>query len=236
MAWQWSVASRMARRSGGGVLSPVSLTSMLGIILGVTSLIVVLSITEGFESAFEDRILGFHPHVVVLDGPSRQFVTYREASEQIRSVSDVEEVSPSTFNEMLLAGKSGRVGVSVKGLPLTGLKNLLDSGVEWEGELNLLDATLGAELKDGEWSYTNPVAGTSWTVLHAEDQTPVVIRAPSARPAPGRAHVRVIQWDGSKGMWCTVDGDEVWVPAAQEGASRSVEVTPGSSRVRCGRW
>ena len=73
-------------------------------------------------------------------------MTYREASEQIRSVSDVEEVSPSTFNEMLLAGKSGRVGVSVKGLPLTGLKNLLDSGVEWEGErLNLLDATLGAE-------------------------------------------------------------------------------------------
>ena len=51
----------------------------------------------------------------------------------------------------------------------------------------------------------------------------------------GAPILRVIQWDGSKGMWCTVDGDEVWVPAAQEGASRSVEVTPGSSRVRCGR-
>ena len=114
----------------------------------MTSLIVVLSITEGFESAFEDRILGFHPHLVVLDGPSRQFTTYREASERIRGIRGVEEVSPSTFNEMLLAGESGRVGVSVKGLPLPGLRGLLKSGVEWSGDLDALDDTLRPRCKE----------------------------------------------------------------------------------------
>ena len=88
-----------------------------GIVLGVTSLIVVLSAHWRFEKAFQERILGFHPHLVVLDGPSGSFQNTTEAVEAIKSLPQVQHVSPSTYNEMLVAGKRGRAGISVKGLP-----------------------------------------------------------------------------------------------------------------------
>ncbi|MBI2381078.1 MAG: lipoprotein-releasing ABC transporter permease subunit [Gammaproteobacteria bacterium] len=48
-------------------ISFISLTSMLGIALGVTVLITVLSVMNGFERELRDRILGVTPHVMVSD-------------------------------------------------------------------------------------------------------------------------------------------------------------------------
>jgi lipoprotein-releasing system permease protein len=46
-------------------ISFISLTSMLGIALGVTALITVLSVMNGFEKELRYRMLGMSPHVVV---------------------------------------------------------------------------------------------------------------------------------------------------------------------------
>lgn len=52
-------------------VSFISLTSMLGIALGVTALITVLSVMNGFEKELRDRILGMVSHATIygLDGP-----------------------------------------------------------------------------------------------------------------------------------------------------------------------
>ncbi len=82
------VAERIIRTRKEQSISVISIISVLGIILGVTSLTVVLSITGGFQEAFQDRILGLHPHVVVLDSPAGNFQEYREAMADLRTVPD----------------------------------------------------------------------------------------------------------------------------------------------------
>ena len=46
-------------------ISFISMTSMLGIALGVTALITVLSVMNGFEKELRDRILGMASHATV---------------------------------------------------------------------------------------------------------------------------------------------------------------------------
>ena len=46
-------------------ISFISLTSMLGIALGVTALITVLSVMNGFERELRDRILGMASHASI---------------------------------------------------------------------------------------------------------------------------------------------------------------------------
>jgi len=229
--WEWSVASRMIRSKGRGAFSAVSWTSMLGIILGVTSLVVVLSITGGFERAFQERILGFHPHLVVLDSPSRSFEEYREAVVDLLEVPEVEDVSPSTYNEMLIAGRKGRAGISLKGLPLAGLEKLLNGGVEYAGELSLLDDTLQVETSGAQPSFKNVVVGTSWSVLvRPEGQSPLVVRDRGTRAEPGQARVRFVHTNGSEGMWLDASGERVWVPGSD--VSRGVDLAPGTLTIK----
>jgi lipoprotein-releasing system permease protein len=52
-------------RPGNRFLSFISLVSLLGMMLGVTALIVVVSVMNGFDSELKRRILGVIPHVVI---------------------------------------------------------------------------------------------------------------------------------------------------------------------------
>ena len=40
--------------------------SVAGVAFGVMALTIVMGVTSGFQAAFQDRILGLYPHVVVL--------------------------------------------------------------------------------------------------------------------------------------------------------------------------
>jgi len=46
-------------------ISFITLTSVLGIALGVTALIAVLSVLNGFESELRERILGMTSHTTI---------------------------------------------------------------------------------------------------------------------------------------------------------------------------
>ncbi|MDA8621707.1 lipoprotein-releasing ABC transporter permease subunit [Psychrosphaera sp.] len=60
------IAQRYAKASKEGkFVGLISLFSKAGITLGVLSLIVVISVMDGFEGLLKDRILGSVPHVVV---------------------------------------------------------------------------------------------------------------------------------------------------------------------------
>ncbi len=47
-------------------ISIVTFISIIGIMVGVTALIVVLSVMTGFEETLREKILGLNAHVVVL--------------------------------------------------------------------------------------------------------------------------------------------------------------------------
>lgn len=225
------VAERIIRTRKEQSISVISIISVLGIILGVTSLTVVLSITGGFQEAFQDRILGLHPHVVVLDSPAGNFQEYREAMADLRTVPEVRDVAPSTYNEMLMATRKGRAGVSVKGLGLDNMETVLLDGIAHGGELKLLEDRPRFRRLDGRIKISDLVSGSSWSLVFGpRGNTPLVFRDSATRPSPGRARIRVA-WTGvDKGVWLTIDGERVFVPKGQ--VSRGLDVKPGLLEIR----
>ena len=53
-------------RKGSGFVSFVTFASVIGVALGVATLIVVLSVMNGFENEVQTRIAGTDAHVVLL--------------------------------------------------------------------------------------------------------------------------------------------------------------------------
>jgi lipoprotein-releasing system permease protein len=74
-------------------ISFISLTSMLGIALGVTTLITVISVMNGFEKELRARILGAISHATIqpLDRPLDE---WREVIEQVNARGDVIASAP----------------------------------------------------------------------------------------------------------------------------------------------
>jgi len=96
-------------------ISFISLISMLGIALGVTALITVLSVMNGFEKELKDRILGMASHATVMEygGPVHD---WRSLKKQIEKSPGIVGVAPYVHAEGMLV-KDGRVnGTIVRGI------------------------------------------------------------------------------------------------------------------------
>ena len=65
-AFEWKLALRYLRaRRKEGIVSVISLFSFLGIMLGVATLIVVMSVFNGFHKELLDKVLGFSGHATI---------------------------------------------------------------------------------------------------------------------------------------------------------------------------
>ena len=96
-------------------ISFISLTSMLGIALGVTALITVLSVMNGFEKELRERILGMAAHATV-SGAAGALEDWRAVAEAAGRHAQVVGVAPYVQAEgMLTAGEAVR-GVLVRGV------------------------------------------------------------------------------------------------------------------------
>ena len=69
-AFEWLIAWRYlrARRKEGGI-SVIAWYALVGVMLGVATLIVVQAVMIGFREEFTDRILGANAHVTVYYAP-----------------------------------------------------------------------------------------------------------------------------------------------------------------------
>jgi ABC-type lipoprotein release transport system permease subunit len=133
--YEWTLAGRILRSRRSSHLTLVTAMSTAGIALGVGALIVVLAVNTGFQQAFQDRILATWPHLVVM----RRGVDLRdwhEAVERLKSLKGVVNAVPATYDDMMLAGPTGRAGAVVRGIPSAALK-ALPEGAVIAGKLDL---------------------------------------------------------------------------------------------------
>ena len=125
-------------------ISFISLTSMIGIILGVTALITVLSVMNGFEKELRERILGMASHITItrLEGSLEDWGLLSQAVEKVEP--SVIGMAPYIRKEVMLSS-----GSQVQGGLLRGVLPELDPEVSdvWQkmlyGEL--------ADLRSGEF-------------------------------------------------------------------------------------
>ena len=61
----WIAYRYLRSRQEEGFISIVSLFSFLGITLGVATLIIVMSVMNGFRAELVEKILGFSPHITI---------------------------------------------------------------------------------------------------------------------------------------------------------------------------
>ncbi|MCG8445257.1 MAG: ABC transporter permease, partial [Hyphomicrobiales bacterium] len=66
-------------------VSVIAWISVLGITLGVATLIIVMAVMNGFRQELLDKILGLNGHVIVYPSDSR-FTDYRDVAEQLRGL------------------------------------------------------------------------------------------------------------------------------------------------------
>ncbi|MBT5744712.1 MAG: lipoprotein-releasing system transmembrane subunit LolC, partial [Gammaproteobacteria bacterium] len=96
-------------------ISFISLTSMLGIALGVTALITVLSVMNGFEKELRERILGMAAHASLL-GMEEGLPEWRQLADTAMEHEQVLGVAPYIEGQGMLSRGDQAVGVMVRGI------------------------------------------------------------------------------------------------------------------------
>lgn len=96
-------------------ISIVATLSFIGIMLGVATLIIVMSVMNGFRAELISRILGLNGHMIVeaMDSPLSD---YDDVSARIAAVPGVTSVIPLVEGQALASGESASSGVLVRGL------------------------------------------------------------------------------------------------------------------------
>lgn len=121
-AFERLVAMRYLRaRRQEGFVSVIALFSFLGIGLGVATLIVVMSVMNGFRAELLDRILGFNAHLSV-NGNGRPLTEFVPLTEKLRSLPSVASATPIVEGQVFLTGAEGGVGALLRGLRLEDLQ------------------------------------------------------------------------------------------------------------------
>ncbi len=96
-------------------ISFISLISMLGIMLGITALIVVLSVMNGFHKEIRDRILSMASHATLAD-PYGGMADWQPLLERVRAHPDVVGAAPFVEVQAMLVGGSNVSGALVRGI------------------------------------------------------------------------------------------------------------------------
>ena len=141
-----------AKRRGFG--SVISWVSLIGIMLGVATLIVVMSVMGGFHDTLLGRIIGMNGHVVVYhqDGAISDFDFLIDKMKQNKIVSThATSIVPIAEGQVMATANGNNTGAMIRGIRMSDLQKKTNSGTRIYGKP--LDG-----IRDGEL-----VAGASLT-------------------------------------------------------------------------
>jgi lipoprotein-releasing system permease protein len=110
------VAFRYLRpRRQEGFISVIAVFSLLGIMLGVATLIIVMSVMNGFRAELLHEILGLNGHLGIVAGPGN-LRNFDAAVEQVKSVPGVVAVHPLVEGQVLASAHGQSSGILVRGM------------------------------------------------------------------------------------------------------------------------
>ena len=98
-----------------GFISVSAWFSLIGIILGVATLIVVMSVMNGFRTELVDRILGINGHLIVYKKNGLSIENYNKIVNQISDTQNVIAVTPHLEGQALAKTKNAVSGVIIRG-------------------------------------------------------------------------------------------------------------------------
>jgi lipoprotein-releasing system permease protein len=96
-------------------ISFITLTSVLGIALGVTALITVLSVMNGFEAELRERILGMTSHATAT-GKYGQLDNWQELDQKLKGYPHVEGSAPFITGQVMINADRRVSGTMLNGI------------------------------------------------------------------------------------------------------------------------
>ncbi len=98
-----------------GFISVSAWFSLVGIILGVATLIVVMSVMNGFRTELVDRILGINGHLIVYKKNGLSIENYHKIVNKISDTQNVIAVTPYLEGQALAKTKNSVSGIIIRG-------------------------------------------------------------------------------------------------------------------------
>ncbi|MFW5431717.1 MAG: lipoprotein-releasing ABC transporter permease subunit [Methylophilaceae bacterium] len=132
-------------------ISFISLTSMVGIALGVAALIIVLSVMNGFQSELRSRILGVASHIEITENSNR-LENWQDLANQVDALPNTQANAPYVMAQGMLSYGQAVQGALVRGILPSEEDKVADLGKNMQvgqladlraGEFNII---LGADL------------------------------------------------------------------------------------------
>lgn len=132
-AHEWLIAWRYlrARRQHGGI-SVIAWYALIGVMLGVATLIVVQAVMVGFREEFSARILGSNAHVTVYSETyldengvaSRLIPNFDAVTAAVRDVPGVTHAAPMVRGQVMISSGNRNAGIDLRGERLDDIRAL----------------------------------------------------------------------------------------------------------------
>ncbi len=114
--FEWMLAGRYMRpKRKEGFISVITIVSLVGIALGVATIIIVMSVMNGFRAELLSRILGFTGHMSVTAGAAG-VTDFDALAVRVRAVPDVTEAYPVIEGQALATANGVSLGAGVRGV------------------------------------------------------------------------------------------------------------------------
>jgi len=122
--FEWMIALRYLRpKRKEAFVSVISIISLVGIALGVATLIIVMAVMNGFRHDLLSRILGLQGDVMV-QGYYGNLTNYDAMAKRIMAVPGVVSATPTYDGEVMATASGISYGVLIRGITPANLKDL----------------------------------------------------------------------------------------------------------------
>ena len=96
-------------------ISFISITSMVGIALGVSALIIILSVMNGFQDELRTRILGVASHIEITS-TNNTLTHWEDLTKKLHESPDVKGSAPYIDGQGMLVSEYGSQGIMLRGI------------------------------------------------------------------------------------------------------------------------
>jgi len=147
LAWRYLRARRRE-----GFIAITTWFAIIGIALGVATLILVTSLMNGIREEMTSRFIGIDGHVTIYS-PYRAFNPYEPVVDQLSSMAGVKSITPHIEGQVMASANGRALGAQVTAIPYEALskRDLFANGIQ-EGSLSALEnnegIVLGARLAE----------------------------------------------------------------------------------------
>ncbi|MDG2186720.1 MAG: lipoprotein-releasing ABC transporter permease subunit [Hyphomicrobiales bacterium] len=122
--FEWKIAFRYFKsKKKEGFISIISFFSLIGIMLGVATLIIVLAVMNGFRAELLDKILGINGHVTIQSFDSG-IDNYDELRMELEKIPNIRSVIPTIYSQVMVSSDDQTSGAIIKAISYDDLENV----------------------------------------------------------------------------------------------------------------